>query len=553
MKKKKGRGGDIYDRIRKRGDFGLWLDWCMNNEDYEFGRIGLNEIRKRINEYVKDGKINEAMELNQGLYRDYLKWLAPRYFDEYMIYLEIDRPPAERFYAPRRQILKQITDVLQDLVDDKLDEVFLHCPPRVGKTTIMLFFLTWLAGRSPELSNLYSAYSSGITGAMYNGVMEIVNDPVTYKWAEIFPGVDIVKKDGLETTIDFGRKKRYPTITCRSVHGTLNGQCDARGVLISDDLIEGIEEANNKDRLAKAWQIVDNNLITRAKERCKIVWMGTRWSLFDPPGVRLDLLDGNEKYKSRRYKVINLPALDENGNSNFDYKKPCEEGFSTEYYEQRRASFEQNNDMASWSAQYMQEPIEREGALFTPETMRYYNGVLPEGKPDRVFGAVDVAFGGGDYVAMPVAYQFGDDVYIADVVFSDSDKSVTEPMVAEKVVKHRMTALEIEANAGGDAYKEDVEQLLKDAGYRLNIMSKRANNQKAKEIRILDKAPEIREFYFLDRNKRSVEYQNFMQQLFSFTVYGKNKHDDAPDSLSQLCEMIRGSSPIIKILEKRLW
>ena len=542
---------DIKTKLRRHQDFGLWLDYCKNHDDYEFAREGLTQLSNRIRRHQRAGYWKKAMALTDGIYRDYLRYLAPVNFDAYLLYMEIDRMPKDRFYVPRRKTLKRVVDALQEMADDKLDELFLHMPPRVGKTSIILFFLTWLAGARPEMSNLYSAYSSGITNAMYEGVLEIVNDPVTYKWQEIFLKNKVVAKNGQETTIDFKRRKRYSTITCRSVHGTLNGQCDATGFLISDDLIEGIEEASNKDRLAKAWQIVDNNLITRAKEKCKIVWIGTRWSLFDPPGLRMDLLEGSERFKDRRVKVINLPATDEDGNSNFEYQYGV--GFSTDYYAQRRASFEQNNDMASWLAQYMQEPIEREGALFTPDTMTYYNGILPEGKPDRIFAAVDVAFGGGDYVSMPIAYQYGEDVYIHDVVFNDGDKYVTEPIIAERVIKHGIQAMEIEANAGGDAYKEDIDGMLRDAGYRLNIVSKRANNTKAKEYRIQDKAPEIRELHFLDRQNRGVEYNLFMQNLFSFTVYGKNKHDDAPDSLAQLCEMIRGSSPIIRILEKRLW
>ena len=114
----------------------------------------------------------------------------------------------------------------------------------------------------------------------------------------------------------------------------------------------------------------------------------------------MELLQNDERFKTRRFAVINLSALDENDESQFNYDYGV--GFSTEYYQQRRASFERNNDMASWAAQYMGEPIERDGALFTPDDFRYYNGELPtDVEPDRIFMAVDPAFGGGDFVASP--------------------------------------------------------------------------------------------------------------------------------------------------------
>ena len=366
------------------------------------------------------------------MYKKTLLYDAKEDFDCYMLFLEIDRKPEERFYQPRRKILKQAVDAMQSLVDDELDELFISMPPRIGKTSLLMFFVTWLIGRNSEKSNLYSAYSDTITSAFYDGVMEIITDPHTYNWGQVF-SESLSDKNAQLEIINIGRRKRYPSLTCRSLYGTLNGACDCSGVLMSDDLIGGIEEALNKDRMIAAWSKVDNNLIPRAKEQAKILWVGTRWSIIDPAGIRMTLLLEDERFKGRRFRIINLPALDEKDESNFDYDYGV--GFSTEFYHQRRASFEHNNDMASWMAQYMGEPIEREGTLFTPDGFRYYNGVLPEGEPDRKFMAIDPAFGGGDFVAGPIGYQYGQDIYIVDVVYSNEEKNRTQPMIAEKALK----------------------------------------------------------------------------------------------------------------------
>lgn len=81
------------------------------------------------------------------------------------------------------------------------------------------------------------------------------------------------------------------------MYGTLNGACDCSGYLISDDLIGGIEEALNKDRLMNAWSKVTNNLIPRTKQSAKKIWIGTRWSLIDPAGLRMDFLQNDEEGK----------------------------------------------------------------------------------------------------------------------------------------------------------------------------------------------------------------------------------------------------------------
>lgn len=471
-------------------------------------------------------------------------------FHSYLYYLEWDRPAAERFYQPRMKTLRPVVEALQELADNRLDELFLQEPPRIGKTTMLLFFVTWIMGRDSEASNLYSAYSDIITSAFYNGVLEIINDPVNYLWHDVF-NTQIVSTNAKEETLNIERKKRYPSLTCRSLYGTLNGACDCNGYLIADDLIGGIEEALNKDRLVAAWSKVDNNLIPRAKMSAKILWCGTRWSMIDPIGLRMELLENDEKYKDHRHKVIALPALNENDESNFDYLFGV--GFNTEYYHQRRASFERNNDMASWEAQYQGNPIEREGALFTPQDFRYFNGVLPEMEPDRIFTAVDPAFGGGDYVAAPICYQYGEDIYVPDVVFDAGDKRITQPLIVNKAIEHKIQAMQFEATKSTMSYKEEVERLLAERGHKINITSKSAPTDKAKYQRIFDKAPDIRErMIFRESGKRSKEYELFMQNVFSYKLFGKNKNDDAPDSLAMAIDMSRNSGSAIEII-KRPW
>lgn len=492
-------------------------------------------VRKLLDKLVREMPTNPSRLF--PIYKGALLYDAPFTFDSYLQYLEINRPAAERFYLPRRKTLKVLVDAMQKLADDELDELFLSMPPRVGKSTVLLFYATWVIGRDPEASNLYSAFSDIITKAFYNGVLEVINDPITYTWREIFPTARVVSTNSQEETLNIDRRKRYPSLTCRSLYGTLNGACDCNGILISDDLIGGIEEALNKDRLMASWAKVDNNLIPRAKEKAKLLWCGTRWSILDPAGIRMTLLETDSRFADRRYQIINIPALDANDESNFDYLYGV--GFSTDYYRQRRASFERNNDMASWTAQYMGQPIEREGALFLPEGFRYYNGELPDGEPDRVFMAVDPAFGGGDFVAAPICYQYGTDIYVHDVVYDAGDKKVTQPLLADAIIKYGIKAVRVEANKSTEAYKEGVEQILKDKGVRVNMETKAAPNNVSKNQRIFDKAPDIREMMvFRESGKRSRAYDLYMQNVFSFKMFGKNKNDDAPDSLAMAIDMV---------------
>ena len=509
------------------------------NEDRPYAlqmRKNLNvKIARELKREMQKGNKDAAQRLDD-LNKEVFIFSAQDYFEDFMFALEWNRPPKERFYMPRRKVLRPLVNALQDLADDKLDELFISQPPRTGKSTTVMFYLLWNMCRDPERSNLYVSYSDIITNAMYSGRMEIITDSYTYNLGEIFPFLQYPNKaNGLtnakEETIDFARKRRYHTLTCRSLYGTLNGATDCNGLLVSDDLISGIEEAMNRDRMVGAWQKVANNMLTRAKEKAKVLWVGTRWSLIDPIGLRQDILENDPRFRDRKYRILNMPALNEKDMSNFEYEYGV--GFSTAHFHQIRAGFERNNDLASWNAQYMQMPIEREGTVFAPDDMRFYNGVLPEDEPDRKFMCVDPAWGGGDFVASPVCYQYGDDVYVVDVVYNNGDKKTTQPEIVYKAKKYDVRAMQIESTKTTASYKEGVEDLFRADQYRCQITTRFVPASKSKEQKIFDKAPDIREhFVFLEDGKRSKEYQMFMQNVFSFKITGKNKHDDAPDSLT---------------------
>ena len=518
----------IIKRIEQTYDKGAIRDglgWLVENYD--------EDALARIRQLCIQGLRNTQNEEYFELYKIGLLISAPREFDCYMQYLEIDRKPEERFYMPRRKILHRFVESLQDLADGKISELFVSQPPRTGKTTLALMFMTWLAGRDTEHPNLYSSYSDIITKSFYNGLLEIMTDSDTYNYKMIFPESPIVRTNAQDETIDLFRKKHYPTITCRSLYGTLNGACDAEGgVIVSDDLIGGIEEAMNKDRLINAWAKVDNNLLPRGKGGTRYLWIGTRWSVIDPAGIRQDLLINDEQFRDYKWRAINIPALNDLDESNFDYKYGV--GFSSKYYRQRRASFERNNDVASWNAQYMGQPIEREGTVFSPDDMMYYNGTLPSGDPDRVFMAVDPAWGGGDFVSAPICYQYGEQIYVADVVYDNGDKSRTQPRLVRAAREHNVTAMYVEASKTTAEFAEDIGKMLKKEGRKLNIQTsmKKAKGKKTKIDSIFAAAPDIRDhFVFLASGHRSKEYEMFMQNVFSFKLIGKNKNDDAPDSL----------------------
>lgn len=457
-------------------------------------------------------------------------------FDSYCICLEWNRAPEKKFYQPRRRVLKVLADDLEDLFYKRIDFLGVSLPARVGKSTLCIFFITWLMGNRPDVASVMSGHSDKLTNGFYGEVLSIITDPATYNWGKIFPDVQLVDKSAKDESVDLNRKKRFPTLTCRSIGGTLTGAVEIGegGVLYSDDLIEDLEESLNVERLNNKYDAYLNQLKDRKKQGALELMVGTRWNVLDPLGRIQNQYADNPKY---RFRVI--PAVDENGHSNFNYDYGV--GFDDAYYADMKASI----DDATWWAKYMGKPYVREGLLFPADELRYFNGVLPDGEPDRKLMVMDIAWGGGDFTACPIAYVYGDAVFIPDLVFNNGDKTVTRPEVVGKIIQHKINVVRGEANNGGDEYCDVVDGQLRQQGYHCSVRSQRAPSGQSKLSRIIQYAPDIKRFYFLDEKHQSKEYKAFMEQVTMFTQLGKVPHDDAPDSLAQLAdELYNGISKI---------
>ena len=447
-------------------------------------------------------------------------------FDSYCIYLEWNRAPEKKFYQPRRKVLKTVANALQDLADDRLDLLAISMPPGSGKTALAIFYLTWLAGRNPDEPMLTGSHSNSFVRGVYDECLRIFDKDGEYLWNDVFPDVTVSNTNAKDCRIDLGKRKRFETLEFTSI-GTGNaGLYRASTLLYCDDLVSGIEVALSKPRLDKLWETYTTDLRQRKiGNKCKELHIATRWSVHDVIG-RLEQNYGD----SDRNRFIVMPAMDEKDESNFDYDYGV--GYSTETLRKQREVM----DEMSWKALYMNQPVEREGLLFPADELRYFNGVLPDGEPDRKLMVMDIAWGGGDFTACPIAYVYGDAVFIPDLVFNNGDKTVTRPEVVGKIIQHKINVVRGEANNGGDEYCDVVDSQLRQHGYHCSVRSQRAPSGQSKLSRIIQYAPDIKRFYFLDEKHQSKEYKAFMEQVTMFTQLGKVPHDDAPDSLAQLAE-----------------
>lgn len=478
------------------------------------------------------------------LYRRAVLFCAPMDFDSYMIACEWNREPRARFWLPRRRVLEgqhHIASQIQAFIDDPA-ALYLgfSMPPGCGKSTLIKFLLAYIAGRWPMSANMYVSYADGMVKMMYESVRSILSES-EYGHGGIFPSASGPLCSAEYNTISYRRRGDFPTVGLVSLSGSVTGRTRANKFLITDDLVKNAEVARNPERLEKLYADYRATLTTRMiGENVKQIMLGTIWSVHDPISRMMADHEGDA-----RYKFIAIPVWNEDEESNFLFDH------EDRYTPASIRALRDTLPAEDFSALYMQAPMEREGLAFPEDSLRYYGGVLPDGEPDNIFFFCDVAWGGGDSLSLPIAYQFGGDVYIHDVVFDKGDKFVTKPRVVGKILQHRVRMGRFEANNGGDEYCGDIARILREEhGYSCNLGYKKAPGNMSKLARIEQHSPVIRTFYFRDAGSRSAEYRRFMQELVRFSFTAKNLHDDAPDSLAGLVDYYMHGHSIATVFRK---
>ena len=455
---------------------------------------------------------------------------APYWFDSFCIYIEKDREPKRKFYVPRRKQLLPCVEALQDLEDGNLELLGISEPPGVGKTTIAEFFLAWEAGKHPELANLIGSHNNAFLNGVYGEMLRILDRGGEYCWGDVFPDLKIINTNARNMMIDIGRDrtegKRFMTLEFSSIGSGNAGKVRAQNLLYCDDLVDGIETAMSKDRLDKLWQMYYTDLRQRKiGDRCKELHIATRWSLYDVIG-RLE----TEYADDPMAKFIRFSALDENDESNFDY--PYGLGYTTEALHRQRDIM----DDASWRSLYCNEPIEREGRLYDPEEIRRYSA-LPEREPDSILSICDTKEQGDDFAVMPIVYQYGQDFYIADFVCYNGKVEVIEGLIVEGLLKHKVKVCQVESNRGGTLFAQSITEKLRAAGGSTQITTKWT--QSNKETRIIINSTWVKNhclFRYESDYRTDKEYRTAMNLLFSYSMAGKNKHDDVPDVMALMAE-----------------
>lgn len=184
----------IYERLGD--DYQVYQDlYDMCRDCWESDKALAVSYLKKLSAAIeaKMGKTNDdalVMRLYE-LHRRVLLKAAVDDFESYLLYVEWNREPDKKFYPPRRKILKRVVDALQELADGKLDLLAISMPPGTGKTTLAIFYLTWLAGKYPNEPMLTGSHSNSFVRGVYDECLRILDAAGDYLWHDVLSLIHI--------------------------------------------------------------------------------------------------------------------------------------------------------------------------------------------------------------------------------------------------------------------------------------------------------------------------------------------------------------------------
>lgn len=524
----------ILEKLKKTPEVQVFKDlyyMCLEamKTDVKLATRYLVELSAECERAIAIGKSEKYLKEIFALHKKVLLAAAPEHFESYLLYVEWNREPEKKFYPPRKKMLRQVVDALQELADGGLDLLAVSLPPGTGKSTLAIFFICWLAGKDPDKCILTGSHSNAFIRGAYDECLRVMeSNGGEYLFSDVFPLSPVSNTNAKDCRIDLGKRKRFESLQFTSVGSGNAGLYRASRLLYCDDLIPSIEVALSKERLDKLWEQYTTDLRQRKIGDAVELHIATRWSVHDIIG-RLEVEYGN----SDRAKFIVVPALNENDESNFDYAYGV--GFNTKFYHEQRAVMED----ASWRALYLNQPIEREGLLYNEDELRRYFE-LPDSEPDAILSVCDTKDRGTDYCGMPVVYKYGEDYYVEKIICDNSNPEVVETRLVMTLLEHKVQMSRFESNSAGGRVAQKVQEQVKAKGGITKITTKYTTANK--ETKIIVNSPWVKEHCLFKDNsviKGDKEYKRALNFLCTYTMAGKNKNDDIPDAFAQLSEFIQ--------------
>lgn len=462
-----------------------------------------DDVKQKRDAAIKKGRIN---------FREYCNYMNPDFFKPHRTYQDI------------------LCNTMQDIFEKKIinpttgkpyDICIINLPPGFGKSYTGILLATWIYGRSVKNQVITVSYNQTLSTTFAKSVRdtiedeEIVDDPNHYVVNNFFPAVKIKAGDGAMDK--WALKGAYQSYLASSFDGTLTGMRGNVGII--DDPVKNAEEAVNERVKEKHWNFYKNTFSSRMLDGAVQFIIQTRWATDDLAGKLM------QEFPERCYE-LKMQALDEKG------KSICEDLYSTEDLHQKKATLDEH----IWLANYEQEPIDLRGSLYSAGFKTY--DIIDPDQFERIINYTDTADTGADKLCSISAGIIDKYAYVLDVYYTDAAMEVTEPETARLLDINGVREVAVESNNGGRGFARNIEKQLK------QLKNKKCqvtwfHQSKNKRTRILVNSSNVLDQVIMPEGWDK-KYPDFYADLMRYQRKGKNEHDDAPDSITGIVEIING-------------
>ncbi len=365
--------------------------------------------------------------------------------------------------------------------------------------------------------------STNFSKASRGTISEIKADKDKIVYSDIFPDVKV--KKGESTAHLWTIEDGYNSYLATSPGGTATGF--GATLILVDDLIKNVEEANNEMVLEKHWTWFTDTMLSRLEEGGKIIIVMTRWHSRDLAGRMID----HCQEEGWTYRHITMKALQDDGTM------LCPSILSYASYKKKTSAM--SEEIAS--ANYQQIPIDIKGKLY--QSFKTYDELPVDQDGNSLFTGIysycDTADEGKDYLCNIIWGDYNKEAYVLDVIYTKEPVEITEIKVAKHYIEYKVTYARIESNGGGKQFARNVNRIMTDdLGSNFTVV-KWFHQSKNKQSRILTYSSWVVEHIYFPQNWRQ-RWPDYYKAMNSYQREGKNAHDDAPDATTGVAETMQG-------------
>jgi len=366
-------------------------------------------------------------------------------------------------------VIRNLQEFYEDFILGKRPKLVLSSPPQHGKSTLMVDFVAWVAGKNPTLQTIFASYSDKL-GERANSELQRIFDSPMYQ--RIFWGTKIPIAANVTSDTRYKRNSELIEFVDNSpgsfrnttVNGQITGFSLDLGVI--DDPMKGRAEATSLANRDKTWNWLTDDFFSRFSDHAGMVMIGTRWHVDDPIGRWLARFGDSTK-------VLRYPAIAEVDEPHRKKGVPLfEEHKSLDFLMERKKLYTD----AAWESLYQGAPYVVSGGAIPIEKLKVLNVMI--NRKDVMHSVRYVDKAGSEnadsaFTACVLMHKMKDGTYVIEHVarghwsaLEREQKIKTLASVDSKVCASYELVIEQEPGSGG---KESAENTIRNnAGIRVS-------------------------------------------------------------------------------------